>query len=368
MIAGEKSADMLMAPLAQQLKTTDPSCRIIGIGGQHLKGCVDEFLLDITHTSAIGIQGMLQQWSTLRRFYRILKQSVSETHIDRVILADFQHQNIRIAKILAQKAIPIISFITPNFWIWGSQKQAQKVIDISDKIIAIFEQEYQFYKQLCDKVMYCGHPLADILPPKANIESIHKQGPLIALFPGSRQQEIQFYLSAMLDAIPKLRADNAHYRFVLVLSDPYFSHQIQKRVTQKGVQVEIHEGKSPEILANADCVICASGTVTLEAIFYETPMVVLAALSKVSYWVAKYILRIKLPYVSLPNILAGKEVVKELVQAEISADRIAHEVRQCLSDDQKAIKLTAAHQLSQHLFKEPFVYQNIVELLMSESS
>lgn len=332
-VAGELSGDLYGATLAKGLLELAPDTVLYGIGGEHLRSIVHTFIYETAYSHDVGIKGNFTGWSR-RHFFQALVTFIKNNPIDKVIIIDFSHQNFALAKVFQQYRIPIISWITPHFWIWGDKKKAKKVAAYSEKIIAIFQKEYDFYRQFTDKVYYFGHPMVDIAKPHPSTDP----RPLtITLFPGSRKQELPLMLPKML-AIMQILSQQGSYRFYLAVSSERFLKKIQAMIAQsKGPKPEIWTGSKEDLFAQTDFLICASGSATLEAMLYRVPMVILGALPHLTYWIAKLIFRLdkRMPYVALPNIMAGKEVIPEFVQYKIQPRKIAKKIQKLLQPEEK---------------------------------
>ena len=164
LITGELSGDTHASTLAQEIKTLSPQTTLFGIGGDKLAKSVDHFIEHVTLLSATGFLESFYKQRKINAFLKRLNTFLEQEKIDKVIIIDFQHQNEKIAAVIKKFSIPIITYITPNFWIWNDIKKAKQIIRYSDDIICIFEKEYNLYSSLSQKVHYFGHPLNHIKP------------------------------------------------------------------------------------------------------------------------------------------------------------------------------------------------------------
>ncbi len=327
-LAGEVSGDAYGAALSEALRKESPGVYLVGVGGDQLRSQCDDFLFETAYHNAIGIkESLASRWGQPR-----LLQSLTpylETHsIDLVILIDFQHHNFKLASLFQHFKIPIVTFITPNFWLWKDIKKAKKIVSYSRDIVTIFPQEYAFYRSLTDRVHYFGHPLIQMIGSHGDSlkNPLEKTRPIITLFPGSRRQEIDLLLPAMIDTLTLLSQKGQAYHYYLALSSERFLPQIQKILSRKPhPPLSIWKGKKEELLKETDFLLCASGSSTIEAMLYHIPMVIFGALPHVTYWIARLILRLhkKMPLIALPNIIAGREIIPEYVQYHIEPKHIA---------------------------------------------
>ena len=336
-VAGELSGDLYGATLAKALLKLDPQTILYGVGGEHLRGIVHKFVYETAYSHDVGIKGSFTGWSR-RHVFRALAAFLQNERIDKVIIIDFSHQNFALAKLFQQHKIPIISWITPHFWIWSDQKKAKKIAAYSEKIIAIFQKEYDFYRQFTDNVYYFGHPMVDIAKPQP---SLHARKQTITLFPGSRKQELPLMLPKML-AIMQILSKSGDYRFYLAISSTKFTDKINAILNKfPESKPEIWTGSKEDLFAQTDFLICASGSATLEAMLYRVPMIILGALPHLTYWIAKLIFRLdkRMPYVALPNIMAGKEVIPEFVQYKMNPQTMADKIQTLLTPQEKQVLL-----------------------------
>lgn len=333
-IAGEISADIYAAALAKALKHTRPELTLYGIGGEKLEKESDHFLANIVHLSAVGIVERYVTKTPLKRQLSKLRRTLPTLSLSGAILVDFPHYNIELAAMLAEYNIPIITFITPNFWLWADKKHAQKLIGYSKSIITIFEKEHAFYSELTDKAVYFGHPLVEIMAPSPVPPETRSKSALIGLFPGSRRQEIKLLLRPMIEAAVELQKFRPDLRFELALASEKFRPLVEailKKNNAQNISVCISEGE--RILRESRFIICGSGSVTLEAVLRNTPMVILGALSPVTYWIIRYLLKIRFDPITLPNIILGRHAIPEFIQHDIKTDNILSACSRLLTYD-----------------------------------
>jgi len=361
-IAGEISGDQYGAALVEKLKQWD--CHITAIGGDKLKAVSDNFLLETVHKSVIGVSVFFQKFFALRNLFSCLRDTLSQDHYDRVILIDYQHHSEKIGKLCKKKGILVTTFISPHFWMWQDIKSAKRLLSYTDQLITIFKKEYEFYSSLTSRVFYFGHPLTELLSVSKDSSSLGKP-PFLAIFPGSRKQEFKLYLVPILESIKKIKKQYPSLHYVMAVSSPRYKSILVKNIKKIGLEkdIQLWEESSTALLRHATCIICGSGTSNLEALWYKIPLVVLAALPPLTYKIAKYVLRIKMPYVSLANIVAGKKIVEEIVQSQINAENIYKGVSDIL--EKRAIiqfeEMTSCLYQSPHpLYDSAFVIMNSV--------
>ncbi len=333
-IAGEMSGDVYGAALAKQIRQHAPQTRIFSVGGDALRQESDEFLFETAYQSSIGLKSILNSFTFFKRLKKQLDTTCNTHHIDKVVIIDFQHHNFELGDFFKKKNIPIITFITPNFWLWKDLKKGKRIASYSEKIITIFEKEYEFYKSIHPKTYYFGHPFVDLVEKKTPGTSLPKDKPIISLFPGSRRQELSIVLPLMLKTLKAL-PDPQNYHIFLAVSNKRFSTQIESLLKEhgEGLTVTLWTQEKETLFTQSNLLICATGSVTLEAILYQSPLIIFCTLPHLTYNAAKYILRLKLDFIALPNIIAGKKVIPEWVQYDIKPDIIAAGIPDLLKKD-----------------------------------
>lgn len=327
-VAGEASGDLHASEVVRELKKLRPGLETFGIGGDLLKAEGTELL---HHANELGIVGLFNVARHLPKFWRIYKELIERIAAERpdaVLLVDFAEFNMRVAKACSERGIHVVYYISPQLWAWR-QGRVRHVAKYVDRMIVIFPFEEEFYREHDVAVTYVGHPLveqlADVKRPPQQRDVLR-----IALMPGSRKGEVLSLLPAMLDAVEILRRERPVEAYVI--QAPTISREkIERIMRERGVEVTILAHDRGEGLAAADVALTSSGTATLEAAVLGTPCVVMYRLSRLNYVMAR--LLVKVPHFSLINIVAGRDVVPELIQSEVNGERIADEVRKLVAPE-----------------------------------
>jgi len=319
-IAGEVSGDVYGAHLAKELVTISPETRIFGIGGDELRAVSEVFLFETAYTHSVGIWGGLSSFFRKKTLLQTITQFAKIQPLDQVVIIDFQHLNFHLLDLFETLNIPVTTFITPNFWIWKDLAKAKKIAQKSTQIITIFEKEYDLYKDLHPRVYYFGHPMVDIVHSLPRTLTGHQ----LALLPGSRSQEIPMVLPKMLRTAALVQSVIPEVNLVIGVSSERFLTQIQTHLDAFPLlKVDLWVNQKEALFSTSSFLLCASGSVTLEAALYGVPMGVFCTLPPFTYWVAKYILRLKIDPVSLPNMIAGYHRIPEWTQGAIIPEKIA---------------------------------------------
>ena len=336
LVAGEASGDQLGAALMRAIVQKQPGARFAGIGGPLMKAEGCDCWWDTAELSLMGLFEVISHLPRLVRLRRRLVQRVLEQKPDIFVGIDAPDFNLGVEKRLKAKAIPVIHYVSPTVWAWrpGRVKTIEKS---TDRVMCLFPFEPDFYRSHSVAADYTGHPEADEIPlqvdsgPARAALAVDPGGICIALLPGSRMGEVEKLSASMLDAAGILQKRYPGISF-LVPAATEMTGQYFKSVLSgyPGLNCKMIDGQSKQVMAAADVVVCASGTATLEVMLVNRPMVVCYRVSGMTYRLMKWLRMLKTRYFSLPNILAAELLVPELLQHEVSAQRIADEVVQWL--------------------------------------
>ncbi|HEY2829977.1 MAG TPA: lipid-A-disaccharide synthase [Thermoanaerobaculia bacterium] len=332
-VAGEASGDLHASEVVRELKKLDPALMTFGIGGDFLAREGMKLLHHAREMAIIGLFNVLRNIRFFRRVMRDLMDAIERERPDAVMLVDYPGFNMRAAKRVKALGIPVVYYISPQIWAWH-QSRVRDIAKTVDRMIVILPFEEDFYRSHGVPVTYVGHPtieqLAGVKRPGAK-EGVTR----IALLPGSRRQEVKGLLPAMLDAVQVLRAgagsQPAQIEPYIVQAPTIDFAELEAIVTERNADVPILPHDRGEGIAAADVALSSSGTATLECAILGTPVVVMYRLSRLTHWLGQRLVRV--PHFSLVNIIAGKEVVPELLQRDVNGERIAAEARKLLEPE-----------------------------------
>ena len=344
-VAGEASGDMRAAGLARALKELDPTLRLSGIGGEHMRQAGVECFGDITQLAVIGIAEVVKNLSRIKKvFDQILKQ-IDTTHPDAVILVDYPGFNLRLGSEIKKRGIKIIYYVSPQVWAWR-EKRVLTIKKLVDRMIVLFPFEQGIYSKYGMKVDYVGHPLVDEIIVERDQTEVLKSiefsasKTTIGLMPGSRAKEVERHLKPMLEAAQILFEQNKERQFILLKAPTIPLKLIEDMLfSYKHLPLKIYDGPTYDGINAMDAAIVASGTATLETALLKKPMVIIYKTSWLTYAIARAL--IKIPYIGLVNIVAGKKVVEELIQNEATAVKIANALQSALHDPKIVDELAA---------------------------
>jgi len=326
-VALEASADLHGAAVLRELHALRPELRAFGAGGPLLRAEGLEALVRAEDLSVMGFAEVLPALPRIFGALRRLRRAAQERRPRAALLIDSPDFNLRLARRLRRLGVQVAYFIGPSVWAWRTYRVRQIARDVA-KMLVILPFEAEFYARHGVPAVYVGNPLADslrpLLPAAAGASRAAVRGalglderrPVLALLPGSRRQEIRRIWPAMLRAARLLLQRMPDLQLVVPVAPT-----VRREWLESGPAITFVEGRAPEVLAAATAAVVASGTATLEAALAEVPTVVVYRLSWLSWLIGRLLVRV--PFVSLVNLLAGRRVVPELLQAECTGARIA---------------------------------------------
>ncbi len=344
-VAGEASGDLHGDNLVRAMRQIDPSLSFYGVGGERMQAAGVELFADAADMAVVGLTEVAFKLGMILRVMRRLKTSLKKAPPDLVILIDYPDFNLPLARAARKQGIQVLYYISPQVWAWrkGRIETIRKTVD---RMVVILPFEEKFYRDAGMDVTFVGHPLLDEVRKKyerteaLNRFGLREEAITVAILPGSRRSEVAVLLPEMLRACRILTEKISPLQFVLPIAgtlDPAFVRDILR---QFPVQVNVIRDEIYDVIAVSDAAMVASGTATLETALLETPMVVVYKVSGVSYAIGRRFIRVN--HISLVNLIAGRAVVPELIQAEANPERIAAEVREIVTRPGKAREMKTA--------------------------
>ena len=331
-VAGEASGEQRAARLLTALAARQPGLTAFGLGSGPLAAAGVELIADSREISVVGISEALE---ILPRAAEILRRIVTEAERRRpsaALLVDFPDFNLRLARELAWRGIPIVYYVSPQIWAWRKGR-VRVIADCVARMLVLFEFEVPFYRAHGVPVTHVGHPLVDEVPrlPQAwqgVRRGTHPDTYRIALLPGSRRSEVGALLPVLLEAARRIGAE-LPIEVSIVEAPGLAPAEVGRHVAAAGLEVRRVTERRLEAVADSHLALCASGTATLETGLLGTPMLVCYRLSPWTFALARALVRV--PHVSLVNLVLGRRVVPELIQREATPERIASEALALLS-------------------------------------
>lgn len=334
-IAGEPSGDLHASNLIKSIIKRDDAAQIRAMAGDLSREAGAELYRHYKDTAVMGIVEVVKKAGKILNNLSDCKRDILQFNPDVIILVDYPGFNLKIAKFAKSRGIKVFYYIAPKVWAWKEHrvKELRKYVD---RLYIIFPFEKDYFTQRGVEAIYLGNPLADLesMDTNESIEEFRQKHHLsnskfIALFPGSRKMEIEYLMPLYLEFNKILKQSQySDYKLLIAQVDSIDESLYHNFID--GTDIALIKGDNRTLLRHSECAIICSGTASLEAALLDTKHLVCYGFNKISYAIAKLFVKIK--YVSLPNIIAGKEVVKELIQGEATPQNIFKEVVRILSD------------------------------------
>ena len=342
-VAGEASGDLLASHLIAALKQHLPDAVFYGIGGPKMQGQGFDAWWPMEKLSVMGYWDALKHYREIAGIRRQLKKRLLELRPDVFIGVDAPDFNLGLESDLKAAGIRTIHYVSPSIWAWRGGR-IKKIARAVNRVLALFPMEPPLYEKEQIPVTYVGHPLADIIPLETSKVAVREKlslprdYPVFAMLPGSRRGELEMMADTFVEAAKIIRERHLPQAiFVVPLATRDTRLQFEAAIYRQqagDVPFRLLFGHAQDALGAADVSLVASGTATLEAALIKRPMVITYKIAKFSYWLMKRMAY--LPYVGLPNVLAGRFVVPEILQDEATPERLAEELVKLYGDKENA--------------------------------
>ena len=322
-VAGEPSGDFLAAELIKDIRQYRPEARVAGIGGPGLRAAGCDILFPMEKLAVMGLVEVLGKVRELKAMRTRLAEHFIRERPDVFIGVDSPDFNLGLERTLRNNGIRTVHYVCPTVWAWRPWR-VRNIRQAAQLVLCIFPFEEEFLLRRGVPARYVGHPLAAQVETEPDAEGARRRLDLppgclaVAILPGSRQAELDRLTGPFLDAAAWLAARHDGVRFITNAVNDGAERHLRAAAESRGLQLKIVKDSIADILAAASVALVASGTVTLEAMLYKTPMVVAYRMHSLSYWIVRALLRVK--YASLPNLLAGQRLVPEYFQSDCRAE------------------------------------------------
>ncbi len=332
-IAGEPSGDLHGSGLVRELKKRRPDLEVFGIGGDGMALAGMELLYHIKDLSFMGFAEVLKHLPVMRRVAKELERTLVERKPDALVLIDYPGFNLRFAQKAKAHGTRILYYISPQVWAWG-RKRVKKMKGLIERMFVVFPFEMEIYREAGIPVEFVGHPLLEVI---GNAEkkggfrekfSIATQKKILGLFPGSRIQEVERIFPVMVQAAKILQHEFGCE--VCVGVAPNLQEGLYRRFLDSTSGIHLIPGETHSLMRHSDLAFVTSGTATLETACFGTPMLVLYRTSLITYWIGRMLVTLK--NIALVNIVAGRPIVPEFIQGNMTVENLVREARQILID------------------------------------
>ena len=360
-VSGDLQGSFLIQALHRQAQSQGFTLQISALGGPRMAQAGATLVGDTTAIGAVGLLEVIPYILPTLKIQRQVRQKLRQEIVDLVIFIDYMSANLRLGKFLrrAYSTLPIAYYIAPQQWVWAfNEQETRSIVSISDKMVAIFPQEAEYYSKFGAEVDYFGHPLVDrftTLPTPVEARTtlgLAPGSPIITLLPASRWQEVRYVLPILLAVAQQIQQAQPGVQFLVPISMDKLRPTIETAITQSGINAQIIEGGAREAITAADLVLNKSGTVNLEVALMQVPQVVVYRLNPLTARIAYYLLNCRVKYISPVNLLVDQAIVPEFVQWKATVEAITVACLQLLQDsDARATMLAGYEQLRERMGK-----------------
>ena len=368
-VAGEASGDIHGEQLVRALKKRYRKLQFFGMGGAKMRRAGVETFFDIKRTGAMGLFENFGNIFYYLSIYRELKSKIENCNYDAIILIDYPTLNLRLAAHGKRVGCPVYYFISPQIWAW--RKTRIRVISQRvKKMFVVLPFEEKIYREADVDVEFVGHPFVELVKPELSVEGAKKEFglstdvPVVGLLPGSRVNEVNSLLDTMLSSAEIIKKEIPNCQFILPVAETIKYDLIQRQLGENPLNVKVIERRNYDAMNVSDCLVIASGSATLEAGILGRPMVIVYKLHPLTHLIAKWL--VEVDHFGLINLTAGERVVPELLQREVTPDRIAKEVLRYLKDPQHAFKVSERLLKIRYALGKPGVAQRTANAILGD--
>ncbi len=372
-VSGDLQASLLIEALIHQAIKRGISLEIVGLGGDRMERSGAKILANTTSICSVGLLESLPFILPTLKIQKLAKKYLKENQVDLVLLIDYPGPNISIGTYVKKQfpKVPIIYYIAPQNWVWTpTETTTQQIVKITNKILAIFPEEANYFQSKGANVTWVGHPILDRMksvPTKEEAREklgIKSETKVVTILPASRQQEIKYMLPIMLATAQKLQEKIPDILFFIPLSLPIYRAAIEQGIKEYNLPATILENHNLEAIAAADLAITKSGTVNLEIALLNVPQVVIYKVAPITMFLAREILKFSIPFMSPVNLILNEEIVPELLQEQATVENIFIQALELLTNDNKRQEIAKKYQImGEKLGKENVCDRTATEIL-----
>ncbi len=368
-VTGEASGDLHGAHLVKALKELSPSLQVVGIGGASMQAAGAELVKDIPQLDVMGLIGLSAVKALLQRISRI-RRLIKGERWDLVVLIDNPGLNFHFARVAKACGLKVLYYIAPQVWAWrqGRMRWIQQRVD---HVLAILPFEEALYKKSGVRCTFVGNPILDEVAPSYDRQALRRQfglsdaGPVIGLFPGSRKGELHEHMPLLLETVKRLAERHPAMQFILAQASSIQDQLLEGFVRESPVPIRVFRNQASEVMAASDLLVVKSGTSTLQAAVVGTPMILFyRASSWITYRLARLLIRV--PWIGLANLVAGRGIVPELIHDEATPERLMQETERLLADSRAYQDMQAALLSVRQALGPPGASRRAAEAVLAE--
>lgn len=338
-VAGEASGDAHGATLMEALRARDPQLEFSGRGGPRMREIAGGTFTDWTEAAAVvGLWEVVKRYGYFRAQFGATLAEIALVRPDAVVLVDYPGFNLRLARELRRRRIAtkIIYYISPQVWAWN-RARIPRMADWLDLMLCIFPFEAELYNRSGLRTTFVGHPMLRTL--SALREAVTRDRNLVGLFPGSRSREVRKIFPVMLATAKQMASQRPSLCFEVAAASPKLAEEIDRLIGDNAA-IAVRIGNAADLMQRAAVGAVASGTATLEAAFFQLPFVLVYKVSWLTYLAARLVVKVK--FLGMPNVLAGREIVPEFIQHAAQPPKIAAALLALLSDEAASARMRSA--------------------------
>ena len=368
-VTGEASGDLHGAHLVKALKELSPALQIVGVGGASMRAAGAELVKDIPQLDVMGLIGLSAVKTMLQRISRI-RTLIKSERWDLVVLIDNPGLNFHFARVARACGLKVLYYIAPQVWAWrrGRMRWIQQRVD---HVLAILPFEEPLYKQAGVRCTFVGNPLLDEVAPSYDRHALRRQfglsdaGPVIGLFPGSRKGELLEHIPLLLETVHRLAERHPAIQFILAQASSIQDEFLADLLKASPVPIRVFRNQASEVMAASDLLVVKSGTSTLQAAVVGPPMILFyRASSWLTYRLARLLIRV--PWIGLANLVAGRGIVPELIHDEATPERLVQETERLLADPRAYEDMKAALLSVRRALGTPGASRRAAEAVLAE--
>jgi lipid-A-disaccharide synthase len=355
-VSGDLQGALLVEALQRQARSRNLTLEIVGLGGDRMSKAGAKIVADTTTIGSIGILESIPHILSTIQLQRDARRDLKRQPPDVVVMVDYFGPNLGIGGFSRKQIpqVPRVYYIAPQEWVWSlNNRNTERILRMSDRILAIFQGEADYYQQRGGHVSWVGHPLVDLMqnaPTRAEARQalgIGAEEQAIALIPASRWQEIRYVMPVIFGAAQRIQAQLPQVRFWIPLSLEDYRGALEQAIQDYGLRATLvaqTEHSSQTVIAAADLAIAKSGTVNLETALLDVPQVITYRLNNLTAWIAKHWLKFHIEFASPPNLVLKEEIIPELLQERATPEQIAQESLEILLSSERRQKMLLGYQ------------------------
>ena len=352
-VSGDLQGALLIEALQRQAAAAGRSLEVVALGGDRMAKAGATLLANTSGIGSVGIVESLPFVLPTVRIQRRVERYLQKHSVDGAVLIDYMGPNLKLGNYLKRRfpQLPVTYYIAPQEWVWSvGKKNTARLVQATDRLLAIFLEEARYYKHHGADVTWVGHPIVDHvaqLPPRAEARQqlgIDADAQVVALLPASRPQEVAYLAPVIFETAARLQAQLPGVSFWVPVSLPQYRPLLQRAATEAGLKVHLVEQHSQSVIAAADLAISKSGTVNLETALMGVPQLVLYRVNPITYWIARRLLRFSIPFMSPVNLAVMSSIVPEFLQEQATPDRLEQAALALLKDPQTQAQMQEGYQ------------------------